>query len=206
MIAAIERRRPATGGIVLPRADARRPDRALDRAALDDAIEAGRGLGFVSRDPVAVEPEPVRRKPGPRRRERQDRLSVSGPRRITGAFRAYCTRLGLTHWEGLARLMRAAPTTDDASPRSTADGAVAAAARSAASRSADGPCGSPLVAGIVMPATMLAWIDARVRASRYLDAGDYIRALVRRDQEDERGILAREAEIRATTEAGDRPA
>lgn len=35
---------------------------------------------------------------------------------------------------------------------------------------------------IILPATLSDWIDAQVRAGRYVDASDYLRDLIRHDQ------------------------
>lgn len=173
-----EARRTLRGGIVLPAPAAGRARAPLDRTALDDALEAGRSLGFVPRDPQDRGRGTLARRPGPRRKEEQDRLSVAGPRRVTDAFRTFCTRLALTHWEGLERLMRAGPP-GGAGPasRSARGGADGPEADGAATRPAD-----PTT--LAVPREMMAWVEARVRSARYLDAGDYVRELIRRDQAD----------------------
>lgn len=97
-----------------PAVPERRPPRPTPET-LDQAVQAGRSLGFVARDP-AVEggPDvpketapPVRRKPGPKRREPQDKLSIPGPKRVIDAFRGYCAEEDLTLWQGLERLLEA---------------------------------------------------------------------------------------------------
>ena len=201
MIAAAARGGAGRGGIVLPSAPAARARRDVDRLALDDAVEAGRGLGFVSRDPIRATSDPadIRRRPGPRRREPQDRLSVPGPRRVTDAFRAFCTRLALTHWEGLDRLMHAAAAATPA-PSAAPDGRPDASAPPPGI--ADGPT---VAATIPMPAAMAAWIDARGRGARYLDAADYVRELVRRDQAGEEAIVSLETALAAAGRGSDDP-
>ena len=92
--------------ITLPPAQ---PDRRPPRPAaenLTQAIEAGQSLGFVDRSPPADAARPAaRRKPGPKRREPQDKLSIPGPKRVIDAFRGYCTARDLTLWEGLEQLL-----------------------------------------------------------------------------------------------------
>lgn len=90
-----------TGGIALPETPAPARER-IDPETLGQAVEAGRELGFAPR-----EPEP-RRKPGPKRREPQVKMSIAGPKRVLDPFRAYCDARELTQWEGIERLMRAA--------------------------------------------------------------------------------------------------
>ena len=87
------------GGIELPKVGTphRRP--AVDQTALTEAVQAGRDLGFVNREPGA------RRKPGPKRTEPQDKVSIPGPKRIIDAFRAFCTARDVTFWEGLEMLL-----------------------------------------------------------------------------------------------------
>lgn len=194
MIVSVGRRSSPLGGIVLPAASVPRARRPVDRATLDDALEAGRSLGFVARDPAPVDPGPLRRRPGPRRGELRDRLSVPGPRRVTDAFRAFCTRHGLTHWQGLERLMRAGPAAALARAGALSDGlGTGAEERGDADR-------LPVAATVPMPASMRAWIEARGRGVRYLDAADYVRDLIRRDQRDDAAILALEAALAAAVE------
>ena len=88
------------GGIALPEAQAQRT--RVDTDALGRAAEAGRALGFEPRDAA------VRRKPGPKRREPQVKMSIAGPARVLDSFRAYCDAHGLTQREGIERLMREA--------------------------------------------------------------------------------------------------
>ncbi|MEE4213362.1 MAG: hypothetical protein V2I43_29315 [Parvularcula sp.] len=88
------------GGIDLPKTTPNpKPRPPVDEASLSQAVEAGNGLGFVSREPAS------RTKPGPKRREPQDKVSIPGPKRVTDEFRAYCRAHGLTLWEGLERLL-----------------------------------------------------------------------------------------------------
>ncbi len=89
------------GGLDLPPpspAKARQPDEKL---ALQEAVAAGEKLGFVSREPAST----LKRRPGPKRTEAQDKVSIPGPKRVIDAFRAYCTDENLTLWQGLERLL-----------------------------------------------------------------------------------------------------
>ena len=64
-------------------------------------MQAGNDMGFVSREPVQ------RVKPGPKRREPQDKVSVPGPKRVIDDFRAFCRARDLTLWQGLELLLEA---------------------------------------------------------------------------------------------------
>lgn len=88
-------------GIVLPKNEAPKPREMPDQSILKDAIEAGTALGFVSREPVA------KRKPGPKRTEPQDKISIPGPKRVIDEFRVYCTAQNVSLWEGLNLLLQA---------------------------------------------------------------------------------------------------
>lgn len=89
------------GGIELPKVAASKPRLALDQGALTEAVEAGTALGFVSREPATA-----KRKPGPRRTEAQDKVSIPGPKRVIDQFRAFCTEQNVTLWEGLDLLLQ----------------------------------------------------------------------------------------------------
>lgn len=88
------------GGIELPKVAAPKPRSTLDQGALKDAVEAGTTLGFVSREPAAA-----KRKPGPKRTEAQDKVSIPGPKRVIDRFRAFCSEQNVTLWEGLDLLL-----------------------------------------------------------------------------------------------------
>jgi hypothetical protein len=88
------------GGIELPKTDTPKPRIALDQGALKDAVEAGTTLGFVSREPSA------KRRPGPKRTEAQDKVSIPGPKRVIDQFRAFCNEQNVTLWEGLELLLQ----------------------------------------------------------------------------------------------------
>ncbi len=87
------------GGIKLPRNDVAEAKPPVGNAALTEAVQAGKSLGFVDREPVA------RRKPGPKRKEPQDKVSIPGPKRVIDQYRAFCTDKGLTLWQGLELLL-----------------------------------------------------------------------------------------------------
>lgn len=89
------------GGIELPKIDTPKPRTALDQEALKDAVEAGTTLGFVNREQTTA-----KRKPGPKRTEAQDKVSIPGPKRVIDQFRAFCTERNVTLWEGLDLLLQ----------------------------------------------------------------------------------------------------
>lgn len=72
---------------------------SVDKDTLKQAVQAGERLGFVAREPSLA------RKPGPKRTEAQDKVSIPGPRRVIDAFRGYCTTENLTLWQGLEKLL-----------------------------------------------------------------------------------------------------
>ena len=88
------------GGIELPKMDTPKPRIAVDQGALKDAVEAGTTLGFVSREPT------TKRKPGPKRTEAQDKVSIPGPKRVIDQFRSFCNEHSVTLWEGLDLLLQ----------------------------------------------------------------------------------------------------
>ena len=88
------------GGIELPKTDSPKPRPVPDQSALQEAIEAGTTLGFVNREPVA------KRKPGPKRTEAQDKVSIPGPKRVVDQFRTFCTEQNVSLWEGLEMLLQ----------------------------------------------------------------------------------------------------
>tara|TARA_R110000751_G_scaffold43895_2_gene100896 strand:+ start:2344 stop:2658 length:315 start_codon:yes stop_codon:yes gene_type:complete len=85
---------------VLPKA---KPKPTPAAAAISEAVEAGHAQGFVSREPS------MRLKPGPKRREPQDKVSIPGPKRVTDEFRAFCRARNITLWEGLELLLAQQP-------------------------------------------------------------------------------------------------
>ena len=62
-------------------------------------VEEGAKRGFIDRSPSNI------RRPGPKRREDQAKLTMAGPKRVMDEFREYCDRENLTLWEGLETLM-----------------------------------------------------------------------------------------------------
>lgn len=87
------------GGIELPKVGMPQGRPTVDKTALTEAVQAGHNLGFVDRDPG------TRRKPGPKRTEPQDKVSIPGPTRVIDAFRAFCTAHDVTLWQGLEMLL-----------------------------------------------------------------------------------------------------
>ena len=88
------------GGIELPKPATPTPRAPMDRSALREAVQAGAELGFVSREAGA------KRKPGPKQKEPQDKVSIPGPKRVVDQFRAYCIEQNVTLWEGLEMLLQ----------------------------------------------------------------------------------------------------
>jgi len=87
------------GGIELPKIAPTPRRSVVEQTALTEAVQAGRDLGFVDREPA------TRRKPGPKRTELQDKVSIPGPKRVIDAFRMYCTTRDVTLWQGLEMLI-----------------------------------------------------------------------------------------------------
>ncbi|MEM6899080.1 MAG: hypothetical protein AAF583_04835 [Pseudomonadota bacterium] len=90
------------GGIELPKKDAPvRPRPKVESESVEKAVQAGSELGFVSREPA------TRLKPGPKRTEPQDKVSIPGPKRVVDEFRAFCRSRNMTLWQGLEHLLGA---------------------------------------------------------------------------------------------------
>lgn len=90
------------GGIELPKTTPEKnPKPQVERTALDQAVQAGNAMGFVSREPTQ------RVKPGPKRKEAQDKVSIPGPKRVIDDFRRFCRDRDLTLWQGLEMLLEA---------------------------------------------------------------------------------------------------
>lgn len=71
------------------------------KPALSQVLQAGAELGFVSR-------EATRRKPGPRRMEAQDRITVTGPKRVIDRLKAYSDTMGgVSYCEAIDALLNA---------------------------------------------------------------------------------------------------
>ena len=90
------------GGIELPKMPQKRKSKKerVDDTLITGAVEAGASLGFVDRDPSK------RLKPGPKRKEPQDKVSIPGPKRIIDEFRSFCVLRDLTLWQGLELLLK----------------------------------------------------------------------------------------------------
>lgn len=88
------------GGIELPKTNTpTKPRPKIETESVERAIQAGSQLGFVSREPS------TRLKPGPRRTEPQDKVSIPGPKRVVDEFRTFCRLHDLTLWQGLEYLL-----------------------------------------------------------------------------------------------------
>lgn len=88
------------GGIELPKPTEPSEDRPkAEPSAIGRAVEAGKSLGFISREASA------RLKPGPKRKEPQGKVSIPGPKRVVDEFRAFCVERDLTLWQGLELLL-----------------------------------------------------------------------------------------------------
>jgi hypothetical protein len=90
-----------SGGIELPKTST--PDKPRPKIAAENvekAVQAGSELGFVSREPSN------RLRPGPKRTEPQDKVSIPGPKRVVDDFRNFCRTRNLTLWQGLEYLLQ----------------------------------------------------------------------------------------------------
>ena len=88
------------GGIELPKTTApAKPRPKIEAETVEKAVQAGTELGFVSREPSN------RLRPGPKRTEPQDKVSIPGPKRVVDDFRNYCRTHNLTLWQGLEYLL-----------------------------------------------------------------------------------------------------
>ena len=90
---------PATTGIKLPPVRKRPVEAAAPAADMARALQAGQDLGFVNRETNA------RRTPGPKSKEPQDRINVSGPKRIIDRLKAYSDGAGLSYCEAIEALL-----------------------------------------------------------------------------------------------------
>jgi len=78
-------------------------DSPVPKEAVLAAVKAGQGQGFVSRQ---VQAETPRRKPGPRRVEPQDKLMVTGPKRVLDRIREKADAMGgVPYWQALEALL-----------------------------------------------------------------------------------------------------
>jgi len=90
-----------SSGIELPKTSV--PGKPRPKVAAENvekALQAGSELGFVSREPS------TRLKPGPKRSEPQDKVSIPGPKRVVDDFRTFCRTHNLTLWQGLEYLLQ----------------------------------------------------------------------------------------------------
>jgi len=82
------------------------PDKAdapVSKEAVLAAVKAGQGQGFVSRQ---VQVDAPRRKPGPRRTEPQDKLMLTGPKRVLERLREKADSMGgVPYWQALEALL-----------------------------------------------------------------------------------------------------
>ncbi len=73
-------------------------------ATIQEVAEAGKSLGFVSRE--ASSSKPARRR-GRQQTEPQDKMLVTGPKRVIDAFKDYCDREGsASYCAGLENLLK----------------------------------------------------------------------------------------------------
>lgn len=88
-----------TGVVQLPQQPR---EAAPAKPAMSQVLQAGAELGFVSREAA------TRRKPGPRRIEAQDKITVTGPKRVIDRLKAYCdAKGGISYCEAIAELLDA---------------------------------------------------------------------------------------------------
>lgn len=68
--------------------------------AMNNILQAGAELGFISRETTK------RRRPGPRRTEAQDKITVTGPKRVIDQLKAYCDSKGsISYCDAIAELL-----------------------------------------------------------------------------------------------------
>lgn len=90
---------PALDTIKLPTAT-KAPEAKPLVAPMPQVLQAGAELGFVPREVN------TRRKPGPKRKEPQDKITVTGPKRIMDRLKAYCDRMGgVSYCDGIEALL-----------------------------------------------------------------------------------------------------
>jgi hypothetical protein len=89
---------PALDAVKLPTPKPR--EAAPVAAPAPQVLQAAAELGFVSREVSA------RRKPGPKRKEPQDKITVTGPKRVMDRLKAYCDRIGgVSYCDGIEALL-----------------------------------------------------------------------------------------------------
>ncbi|MCV6574508.1 MAG: hypothetical protein OIF58_02135 [Cohaesibacter sp.] len=88
---------PADPSITLP---APKAGRKSNKQAVAKALDAGKKLGFVSRETRS------RRRPGPKRTEPQGKLTLTGPQRVIERLQAYADDLGgVPYWQAIEKLL-----------------------------------------------------------------------------------------------------
>ena len=88
-----------TGAVQLPQQSR---EAVPAKPSMNYILQAGAELGFVSRETA------TRRKPGPRRVEAQDKITVTGPKRVIDQLKAYCdAKGGMSYCEAIAELLDA---------------------------------------------------------------------------------------------------
>lgn len=92
----------ATDAVKLPPVRSKPAETPVAAPTLTRALQAGAELGFVSRDTTD------RRRPGPKRREPQDRISIAGPKRVLDRLKAYCDREGVSYCEAIEAMLDSA--------------------------------------------------------------------------------------------------
>ena len=89
-----------TNTVKLPPVRQKPAETSAAAPAMARVVQAGTELGFVSRDTTD------RRRPGPKRKEPQDRISIAGPKRVLDRLKAYCDgEGGLSYCEAISVLL-----------------------------------------------------------------------------------------------------
>lgn len=89
----------ATDTVKLP------PNRTKTAAPAPDmagVLQSGQELGFVSREAS------TRRKPGPKRTEPQDKITVTGRKQVIDRLKAYCDQNGVSYCDAIETLLNSA--------------------------------------------------------------------------------------------------
>lgn len=80
-----------------------RADTLVPKEAVMAAVRAGQEQGFVPRQVAA---DSSKRKPGPRRVEPQDKVMVTGPKRVLDRLRARADAMGgVPYWQAIEALL-----------------------------------------------------------------------------------------------------
>jgi hypothetical protein len=84
----------------LPKLRENPPQKPATAPTMAPVLQAAQELGFVSREVS------TRRKPGPKRTEPQDKITVTGPKRVMDRLKAYCDRMGgVSYCDGIQALL-----------------------------------------------------------------------------------------------------